>query len=685
MSLQHIKIIWWKPYIAYDSELHLKHATNTSINGFQKFNFIYGENWVGKSTLSIILKFYGKSNAIGQNFESKDLQKKWEVDFVFKHPHSTTASLEWNILVFDRDFISDNIFIPWTFWHKAETDQKKERASKIKFWNVASIEETISSLESQQKALDKAWKEKRFNELQKEIEPYIWIVEVDENGIKQYDEKKLALDKIKTLNNSFAILLPKLKAFFEKDIKNIISKSLLQWIKSTDKLMIAVNNGKNFIIDNTSKNCPLCNQLLPWDVEDYWQKVLHDSLAPLQKEIDSLAKEVESLPIHDLVDKSIVISFIGDHSKWIDIDASYLDKLNRSISIAISEYTKYFETNWNIKKGIEYAKIKSQLQKATEEKDQANNEYKRIADLITEEKTQKMAEYDRYKEWLESFLNDFLVWHWINYFKISMTTPSWTWRWHAQSLIDFEIKPIKSGDQSFNIKNMSEWEQRILWLWFFFFLISQQILLTPDFLKNKIIILDDPMTSFDKDKRKHLSDWIKENFVWNGSFASTDQLFVFTHDDLFYKYLCRDGWMTAGRFRINKWSWISCLMLYEISAKINEYKTEIEKYINSVDRGETITDSQKAHIWQICRNTVDYLVRKKIIYIDQENTTALINDLLSPALITKIQSSQLLLKDLKRMYQYNSYNWTTHIQDESATQNEIYDYCKKLLELILVA
>ena len=93
--------------------------------------------------------------------------------------------------------------------------------------------------------------------------------------------------------------------------------------------------------------------------------------------------------------------------------------------------------------------------------------------------------------------------------------------------VDFDYE-IQKNNRTLRFKNLSEGERQIIALAFFFAQIEETGL-----KQDKILIFDDPVTSMDARNLKLLVDLVHKK---TGEFS---QVFIFTHHQLFYKYLTK--------------------------------------------------------------------------------------------------------------------------------------------------
>ena len=73
MQIKHIHIKDTFPYIDFDTRKYLKKDEKSKLSDkFKKYNFIFGYNGSGKTSLVKILKYLWKQSLIWQNFEDNN-------------------------------------------------------------------------------------------------------------------------------------------------------------------------------------------------------------------------------------------------------------------------------------------------------------------------------------------------------------------------------------------------------------------------------------------------------------------------------------------------------------------------------------------------------------------------------------------------------------------------------------
>lgn len=223
---------------------------------------------------------------------------------------------------------------------------------------------------------------------------------------------------------------------------------------------------------------------------------------------------------------------------------------------------------------------------------------------------------------------------------------------------DFEIQ--KDG-KSIKFENLSEGERQILSLAFFF--------ATLDEVNNKgdkILIFDDPVTSMDSRNLKLLTQLIDEK--------TTDfsQLFIFTHHDLFYKYLSKG--INASGFGIIKSSFpstvgnstktllSSCIYKQkdlDLTNVLGELQTELSQQLAN---GTFNYELFILKYGQYLRLAVEDLIKHKLLHWKNKDFIQVIDKLKAAN-----RPSDTNLEELKAIYNFCNWSNTSHIDKEEIT------------------
>lgn len=223
---------------------------------------------------------------------------------------------------------------------------------------------------------------------------------------------------------------------------------------------------------------------------------------------------------------------------------------------------------------------------------------------------------------------------------------------------DFEIQ---KDNKSIKFENLSEGERQILSLAFFF--------ATLDEVKNKddkILIFDDPVTSMDSRNLKLLTQLIDQK--------TTDfsQLFIFTHHDLFYKYLSKG--INACGFGIIKSSFpdtvggstktllSSCIYKQkdlDLTSVLGELQTELDQQLAD---GTFNYELFILKYGQYLRLAVEDLIKHKLLHWKDRDFTQVIDKLKAAN-----RPSDANLDQLKAIYNFCNWSNTSHIDKEEIT------------------
>lgn len=229
---------------------------------------------------------------------------------------------------------------------------------------------------------------------------------------------------------------------------------------------------------------------------------------------------------------------------------------------------------------------------------------------------------------------------------------------NIQIPFDFEIQ---KDSKSIKFENLSEGERQMLSLAFFFATLEE--------VKNKndiILIFDDPVTSMDSRNLKLLAELIDQNT------ADFSQLFIFTHHDLFYKYLSKG--INACGFGIIKSSFpnavgnstepllSSCIYKQndlDLTGVLNGLQTELNQQLAN---GTFNYELFILKYGQYLRLAVEDIIKHKLLYWKNKDFTQVIDNLKAGN-----RPSDADLDQLKAIYNFCNWSNTSHIDKEEIT------------------
>ncbi|WP_297338394.1 AAA family ATPase [Algoriphagus sp.] len=568
------------------------------IKPFNKYNLLYGWNGSGKTTLGRLMRCLEnkslhaefKSSEFTVNLDSGKIESK-NLD------HSLDIRVFNQDFVTDNLNLFDATTKPIIFISKEKIDEKKELDNKKdelkkKQEDIGKIEKEFithyRNLEDFHKTTGKSIKDFFLGTVyanvtyNKNASERIWI-EIRDGELKDYElsEKDLSQEKDYTLLNSKKDEIPKVQFPVKVDIEKLkqiqkevhkllttnITSKVIERLKDNPEIGKWVEVGLELHKHHESNDCEFCGQKLPKnrieDLEKHFSKEYNDLKDQITQLVENLEKGIrpeltdysyllyESLKKkYNLVLKETnnalkeanrklqqwiesLICKKGDPFKLFDVENSDLSEFSEfnknlsalnSIIIEHNEITNsHQEKAENAKKKIEYHFVSqsalTQSIKETEEK------YSSLKNQRASEKEKLSLLEGQIKELQNSLKSDTLAIDEIN---------DNIHRFLGRNDIILERQDeggyqLKRG--SIVARNLSEGEKTAISLIYFFSKIQENDAKMAD----QIIILDDPVSSFDSNHLFNASSLIKK------ATEKSKQLFVLTHNFWFFKQV-RD-WM----------------------------------------------------------------------------------------------------------------------------------------------
>ncbi len=287
-------------------------------NEFKRYNFFYGWNYSGKTTLSRIFKFL-EDKRLNPDFESVSFILKTESDEITE----INIGQDFNIRVFNEDFIEENF--RW--------NDDKHEINPVLLLSKESIEleDTVNNLikekDEQEKHLKEIVKKKQSHEKHKDQ----FLTDKASNmrsilGItnpKEFDKNELE-EKINGIRDNYRNLilqdeeynqllttiristhyemLPtismqlKLNKYFN-EVENILTKKItvqqvIEKLKDNPKLSTWVWEGIN--LHKNEATCQFCGNRLPEDLLERLNKHFSDEFEQLINQIDRQEKQINN-------------------------------------------------------------------------------------------------------------------------------------------------------------------------------------------------------------------------------------------------------------------------------------------------------------------------------------------------------------------------------------------------------
>ena len=211
---------------------------------------------------------------------------------------------------------------------------------------------------------------------------------------------------------------------------------------------------------------------------------------------------------------------------------------------------------------------------------------------------------------------------------------------------------------------LSEGERQII-SWAFFFAHMEKL---PK--QKRIIVFDDPVNSVDARNLKVFVELIEKECKGN-------QVFIFTHHSLFYKYSTKLLQCSSFGIIKNKEQFGGSFIYREkplvISDKLKNMSEALKKHIKNKEMNYTIFTLEYGHL---LRYAVEDFIKNKLLYWNTKDFTQVIDK------IGKINLSADDLKAIKKIYDFC--NWGNHLhpdKEEPASLTELQSYIDKFLQV----
>ena len=227
----------------------------------------------------------------------------------------------------------------------------------------------------------------------------------------------------------------------------------------------------------------------------------------------------------------------------------------------------------------------------------------------------------------------------------------------------FKLRDGSGVERSIN-DGLSEGERQILSLAFFFAHLEN----LPR--QKRMVVFDDPVNSVDSRNLKILADLIKDRCQGN-------QVIIFTHHPLFYKYATKN--LTAVSFAVvkNKQKFGGSFIYREkplcINDKLEQMNNALESYIKNDELNYELFTLEYGHL---LRYSVESFIRNKLLHWDKP----------FPNIVDGIRNNQQIEEDVLLSIQkvYNFCNWGNHLhadKEEPASLTELKMHIDKFLDL----
>lgn len=628
---------------------------NETLDNLNKINFIYGNNGSGKTTISRIVRDESKypsckvewkdntkletlvynSDFVEENFqpsqeikgiftlgkEEADTQKKidlekGEIEKINKELADIASNIEKNENI-KKDFISE---------------------TKESFWKIKqSLDKSpiMNALTGVRGKKDDFFSRvlKEYSENKAELKTK---EELEEIAQKCYVDSRTPKTLLNTISFNVISELEK-ESILDKVIigkEDLDVSALIKELNNSDW----VKSGMKYISSQKVK-CPFCQQDLPKDLENklnsYFDKTYENDkravellkknyetetahlISSLKDIIDSQLKELdtESLRGHLIQLQKVINSNNRILEKKVDnLSQKYKltsisefdEKINAIIHAAnekIQEHNDFIKNLNKEKKNLEPLvwkyicnELDSNISKYNNQIESLNKEKN---DLETEQ-VKKTSELDKHKEELKQLekkltsvqptldsINKLLSDFNFTGFRLAQGNTEYTYKIERLDGTPVE-KTLSEGEKSF-----------VTFLYFYNLLNGSQS--SSGVVNNRIVVIDDPVSSLDNDILFIVSTLIR--MMFNGLFddsLSIKQLFILTHNLYFFKEVSFDcGWNKSEKNKLRFWT-------------IN--KLSNLSHINSYEKNNPIKTSYEL-LWDIIRQTEEDKTKYDCIYL----------------------------------------------------------------------
>ncbi len=562
---------------------------------FLKYTVIFGHNTYGKSTLTTIFKSLKDSDQKRlKGGKSFGYTGNLAIDILDgDKQHLTLANGKWtspNIAIFDNQFIHSSVFIGDEIDHKHKStlhgifvgENIREKVSKLK------------GLRSEQDALERQRDQIKLEYQKNNLGTFdAFLSEETVNDVqKKIEEKKEEIQRLKNTvvlkqliaNSPLASVFEKFSLSMQKTLDTSAEKNIESHVKSHWKDVSASKNflaeGVDLLKDET-KTCVFCGQNLAHvaDLIKDFKNVFGVTYKETQKEIEKIGEaflrfDVEAeiakfaplgvaceeicnkgilLKNKNLLDEDVrkklknlnhVVDVTSDNSPFKSFVAEIIKLHPIFEKLKVEEFSFGKQTALeNEQKQLELAQYRHSKEgaalaqnftKATAAVDAKKKEIdtlRKEIDAVTKDTIEKNQE--QINSILSNVLKaDFLI---QKMSSRSNLTRSDTHFVDYEFVIDENVIPISNKrlqsdeeplDKAYFGNTLSDSDRRLLAL--AFFIASLQ---TDNNLNEKIIVLDDPFSSFDSNRKDYLARAVID--IQNEKKEQPGQVIILTHDDGF--------------------------------------------------------------------------------------------------------------------------------------------------------
>lgn len=361
----------------------------------------------------------------------------------------------------------------------------------------------------------------------KKLENQDWVKQGIDNYVNLEDRKNCPFCQKETLDSN---LVEEIESYFDdsyqKNIKEITSiKASYQELKNTLSLE---SQQRNFFTKE--------QELKFKNLHDGFVQILDKNISSINNKLNNPSKPVETLLSIEQINK--LNDFIAMINTEIESFNIKLDNRNETIKGLKNEFwqiqrKKYDQTISNYIATQE--SLKAEQQQIQGQIDVTSKEINKQRQIISTNQS-KVSNVENTIEKINSHLLDFG----ISDFKIVL---------HNKEEKTYKLQ--RGGDSENIFKTLSEGEKTVIsFLYFVELCIGEE---TQSEVKDKIVVIDDPISSLSHIYVFNVAELLKEHFI--GKNAKFSQCFVLTHNLYFFNELITQTKRNSGNrklFRISK-------------------------------------------------------------------------------------------------------------------------------------
>src|SRR3989339_12663 len=606
---------------------------------FKQTTLIFGYNTYGKSTLTAILRSLKEGNSSYINGrKSFGKTNPQEVEILYDDSSKNIFDSSWenkDIEIFDNDFILKNVF----YGDSINEEQKSSLYGILIGDEVRKLKKNIDKAKLEQTGLDKEKKIIKSKVIGKGFTDFDFFISTKkEDGIdNQIKNTKNEIKQQENLSNLKELISKtpiksnfyNFKEEFLKTLDVEVEKTVDRHIKENWK---DITSSRDFLSDGLERlkkdgNCVFCGQGLS-EVKDFindLQSVFNEEYKKLEdakEKIDQIVKDKQSdlsklIDFNENPDFIIFLEELGKLSKiFNNINSQLVETALKTNllkdQLKKQEITKYRFLEEGVKIYNEYLKNEGFLKKKKEEILKLNEEITEKVNKIFKDNEEK--------------INFFLTELGAN-FKLKNLSPKSHMGLANTHFCDFcfvvdnthEVKisnKKRKGDpepeNEAHFKNtLSDSDKRLLAFAFYLAKLSNDTELS-----NKIIVLDDPFSSFDENRKEETIKLLKE--LKNDSGDEPKQKIILTHDKGFlcrlFTKLPKDSKVLKIHFSQTDGSSLELCDVENDFIK-GDYFKDIEYIKNSIENSTDINEALKK-----ARPCLEHILKRKYYFLLDSET-----------------------------------------------------------------